>query len=128
MPKANFEIIKFSEHLGNNAGDIDAPWAAFVGNQTTQKQFQVPGKPIGAAYLVLQVYDVQNLGHRIVVNGKDLPGFDIARTTANRWQIFMDIIPSGFLKQGGNSIQIFRAGGGDNILIGSVVVNWKEAD
>lgn len=48
------------------------------------------------------------------------------RTVADQWQDVTDVIPEGILHPGTNTIQVRRASGGDNILVGSVVVHWKE--
>ena len=123
---ANFMVLTFDQHLGDDVSDLDAPGFAFVGNQTSVLNFNIAGVPIGAGYLIIQTLDVQNQGHRIVINGADLPGQDLVRTQENRWQDVMDAIPEGILRQGNNTIQIFRASGGDNILIGKAVLHWKE--
>ena len=128
MPKANFTIVVFNEHLGNNVADLNAPAFTFVGNQTILKSFNIPGISTDSGYLIIQVLDVKNQGHRIRVNGTDLPGIDIVRTRENEWQDVMDVIPAGILQQGNNTIQILRASGGDNILVGNAVINWKEQD
>ena len=128
MPKANFAVVRFNEHLGDNVGDLSAPNFTFVGNQTSLKNFDVPGIPTDEAYLIIQVLDVQNMGHRIQINGADLPGVDIVRTRDNEWQDVMDVIPARFLRQGNNTVQIRRASGGDNILVASAVIQWKEQD
>ena len=125
MP-ANFAVVNFNEHLGNSVDDLNAPGFTFTGNQTSARNFNISGAPIGTGYLIVQTLDVQNEGHRILINGGDLPGQDLVRTQVNRWQDVMDTIPEGFLRQGNNSIQIIRASGGDNILIGAMVIHWQE--
>ena len=129
MARADFRAITFNEHLGDQAGDINAPWAPFMGNQTSVKTFNVDGVPTGEAYVLLQVYDVHSSGHKILVNGTDLAGFDIPQHPAeDRWQTWMDVMESGLLKQGANTIQITRQSGGDNFIVGNVTVNWREQD
>jgi hypothetical protein len=128
MPKANFEIIVFNEQIGGKEALLEANWYPFVGNQTSMKNFDIPGDPTGLGYIILQVFDVQNMGHKIIINGEDLPGEDIIRTSANRWQDVTDIIPPGLLKQGNNTIQIRSVGSVDNILVGAAMINWKEDD
>jgi hypothetical protein len=123
---SSFAVISFDEHLGDNVADHTAPGFTFTGNQTSVRNFNISGIPVGTGYLIVQTFDVQNKGHRILVNGADLPGQDLVRTSKNRWQDVMDIIPEGFLRQGNNTIQILRASGGDNILIGKVAINWLE--
>jgi hypothetical protein len=122
---SSFAVISFDEHLGDNVADLTSPGFTFTGNQTSVRNFNISGIPVGTGYLIAQTFDVQNKGHRIMVNGADLPGQDLVRTSANRWQDVMDIIPEGFLRQGNNTIQILRASG-DNILIGKVAINWLE--
>ena len=129
MSKSNFVTINFSVHLGDDISDLpEAAAFTFVGNQTSIKSFEIDRDPIDEGYLIVQVYDVQNTGHRILINGTNLPDQDIVRTTARRWQDVMDVIPSGILRRGTNTLQIQRAGGGDNILIGSVVIHWREPE
>ena len=123
---ANFTVVAFDEHLGDNVADLNAPGFTSTGNQTSVRNFNVAGVPTGTGYLIIQTLDVQNKGHRILINEADLPGQDLVRTRANRWQDVMDIIPEGFLRQGNNTIQVRRASGGDNILIGKVAINWQE--
>jgi len=126
MATADFVIVQFNEHLGDDSGDLKAPDFTFVHNLTTLKHFNVPGVPTGPGYLIIQVADVQSKGHQILINGTDLPGTDIERTLENRWGESMDVIPEGNLQRGDNTIQIRRAGGGDNILIGNVMIHWKQ--
>ena len=128
MPKVNFSVVVFNEHLGDDAGTFNVPGITFVGNQTSIKNFSVPGVPTDVGYLIIQVFDVQNQGHRIQVNGRDLPSADIVRTRENEWQDVMDLIPAGFLRQGDNRIRIQRASGGDDIVVGAAVIHWKEQD
>lgn len=128
MPKANFDIVIFNEQIGGKKEEIKAPFYSLTGDQTTQKNFNVPGVPTGHGYIILQVYDVQNKGHKIIINGKDLPGEDIIRTRENEWQDVTDVIPEGTLVQGNNTIQIKGASSDDNIMIGAVMINWKERD
>jgi hypothetical protein len=40
----------------------------------------------------------------------------------------MDVFSAQVLVQGTNTIEVLRASDGDNILIGSVAINWKEQD
>ena len=127
MATADFAIVQFNEHLGDDPGDLNVPEFEFVGNQTSLKHFSIPGEPTAAGYILIQAGDVQNKGHKILVNGIDLPGTDINRTREARWQDTFDVIPAGILSQGNNTIQIQRAGGGDNILIGYVMIHWKQS-
>jgi hypothetical protein len=126
--RSDFRLITFNKHLGNNEGDIDAPSFQFLGNQAS-KTFTVEGRPTGSGYLIVNTFDVDNAGHRVQINGKNLGGFDLPKKAANnRWQTRMDPIERGILQQGTNTIVIKRASGGDNFLIGNVVVHWRESD
>lgn len=60
IPGINLGRPRFGEHLGDNAGDLNAPWAAFMGNQTTVRNFYIDNQPIGEAYLILQLFDVHS--------------------------------------------------------------------
>lgn len=55
MAASNYEIIEFSEHLGDDVADLNAPAFTFVGNQTSIKQFNISRTPVGNAYLIIQV-------------------------------------------------------------------------
>jgi hypothetical protein len=126
MARADFAVIMLNEHLGDNAGDLLVPWATFVGDATTVKNFTVDGTPTGTGYLLIQTYDVQSESHRIVINGKELADTDIRSHPAeNTWQTWMDVIEPGVLKTGNNTIQIRRAPGGDNFVISHVAINWR---
>lgn len=125
MAVADFAIIRFNEHLGDDEGDLDTG-ATFVGNESTMKSFNIAGTPTGNGYLVFTVFDVQSSGHRILVNGTDLSGFDIPAAPAeNRWQTHMDKIEANVLRSGTNTIQFLRASGADNFVILDLVVQWK---
>jgi hypothetical protein len=126
MAHADFAVITFNEHLGDNESDLGSSWGTFVGNATTVRNFTVDGVPTGLGYLLIQTFDVQSQNHRIKINGKDLGGADIfPHPVENKWQTWMDGIESGVLKSGNNTIQIVRAPGGDNFLIANVTINWR---
>ena len=127
MAVADFSLISFNEHLGDEEGDLDVN-ETFVGNESTVRSFTVSGTPTGTAYLVVTVFDVESSNHRIIINGQDLGGFDIPRGPAeNRWQTHMDRIESGVLRSGTNTIQLRRASGEDNFVVRDVVVQWRRA-
>lgn len=128
MSKANFDIVVFNEHIGDKEEVLEAQWYPFVGGKTTVKRFNIPGVPKGLGYIMLQVYDVQSMDHKIFINGENLSGVDIIRTRERRWQDVTDIIPEGLLKKGENTIHIECSDTGDNILIGAAMIHWKEHD
>lgn len=128
MTRSSFEVIGFDEHLGDVASDLNAPGFRFTGDQTTERVFEISGDPKGAGYVILQLFDVENRGHKLFVNGKELPGVGIVTTGPQRWQDTMEVIPDGMLRRGGNRLQLRRAPGGDNLLVGKAVVHWKEEE
>ena len=125
--RADYRRIYFGEHLGDNVNDLDVPWASFVGNQTSVRNFYVDGEP-REAYLIAQLYDVHASSHKILINGVDLSGFDLPREPGG-WQTWMDAINSGLLIQGNNTIQFVRDGStGDNFVVGNVAIHWREPE
>lgn len=121
----DFEVITFNAHLGDRRGDVDVPGTTFYGDLSPEKSFYIRDRPVGDAYLLLQAYDVDHETHRILINGSDLGGVDIRRD--GNWQTWMDVIEAGVLRQGNNTIQFRRAPGGDNFVIMSVAIHWKES-
>jgi hypothetical protein len=126
--RADFEVINFWEHLGDKKGDINTS-AKFVGDQSTVRSFYIGQRPLGAGFVTLQLFDIQNSGHHIKINGQELAGMDIPKhPAADRWLTWTDTIESGILRQGSNTIQIVRTSSGDNFIVRSVIVNWREVD
>ena len=125
--RANYTILDFQEHLGERSDGLDVPWAEFVGNHRSSKvEFTVPADEISEPYLECQLFDVGEYGHEIVVNGDALSGFDIP--PASGWQYWMDPITGAKLEPGENTVQFVRdADSGDEFVIGSVIIHWKEA-
>jgi len=123
---ADYEVIPFWEHLGDTKDDIKTS-AKFCGDQTTVKEFYIGQVPTGMGFLTLQTYDVHNSGHHIQINGKELSGMDLPKHPAeNRWDTWTEIIDNNLLKKGTNTIQVTRAGSGDNLIVKNIVVNWRE--
>ena len=124
--RANFAVVTFLAHLGNVESDLDAADIyTFVGNQTPVKDFRIERKPVGKGYITLQLCNVHSPDHRIKINGQDLSAKDLP-LNAEHWFAWFDIIDAGILKQGDNTIQIVQASRGDNFLIGSAIINWRE--
>lgn len=124
--RANYALLDFQEHLGESSDGLDVPWAEFVGNhRSSEQRFTVPAGPVTEPYLEIQMFDVGEYGHEIVVNGDALTGFDIP--PAPGWQYWMDTITGAELTEGENTIRIIRdADTRDDFVIGSVIVHWKE--
>lgn len=122
--RANFEIITFNSHLGDNVADLNVPWATFQGDESSEESFFIEQPPSGPGYIILKAFNVDNDNHRIVINGQNLGGVDIRSDTG--WQTWMDVIDSGILQQGDNTIQFQRASGGDNFAISNVAIHWRE--
>ena len=127
MVRADFNFFTINAHLGDKVGDLNVPWATFYGNQTPVMYFHIEGVPTDDAYLLMQAFDVHSGGHRVLINGQDLSGFDIP-PEPNGWQTWMDAIDRSLLHQGINTLQIKRASGGDNFVIANVAVHWRERD
>ncbi len=90
------------------------------------------GSPISAeGYILIQGHDVGNnasdpgdaMRHRILINGKNLPAFDMV--DRDGWNLWMDRIPDGFLKKGQNRLTIQRRDR-DTFKVANVVVHWRE--
>jgi len=124
MHRANYALLRFLEHLGPNETSLDVEWAAFVGDETTEAEFTVPASDPVDAYVELQVYDIGEFDHEIVLNGEPLSGFDVP--PADGWQYWMDALGDRTLRSGTNTLQIRRdAAGEDAFAVGNVVVNWR---
>ena len=124
---ADFYIVGFGEHLGNNVSDLNVPWATFKGNESSKKIFHIDGDPLEFdKYLLMQVLHVDSSSHIVKINGVDLAGIDITRSPEpNIWNVILDLIDAP-LQRGENTIQIIRASGGDNFVIGNVFIHWRE--
>ena len=126
MPVASdFAMIYFGEHLGTNEADLSAPWATFVGNQSSHKEFNVGNPPTSAAYMLIQTLNVGVFSHQIYINGIKLDGYHIPQYPG--WSMWMMVIPEGTLRHGANTLQIVRdETSSDSFVVGHVVVHWRE--
>jgi hypothetical protein len=114
MARSDFMWIAFDEHLT-------------AGNAVVERSFHLEGSPIGTAYLLMQVGDVEAALHQVEINGKDLPSLDIMPSAdSGVYTTWMDRIPADFLQQGVNRIAIRRTGN-DSFRVLNVVVHWREA-
>lgn len=105
---------------------IDETLDGAIGDATAVKEFTIDGTPLGHGYILIQTFDVQEAGHRIVINGKDLTGMDFpTHPTGNVWQTWMDRIPAGILKQGKNTLQIHKQAGTDAFRVQGASINWR---
>jgi hypothetical protein len=125
---ANFENIIFNEHLGDDQGDLATfSGMTFVGDQSKLVNFTIEGTPNGKGYLLLYLWSIQDLHHKIEINN-----INVSNATAFPHQLGSEknatwIIPidENVLKKGNNTLQIKRSGN-DNFHVYSVIVNWKE--
>ncbi|MFC7026698.1 hypothetical protein ACFQJ5_02380 [Halomicroarcula sp. GCM10025324] len=126
MPhRANYARCTFQQHLGPTVDSLDVPWAEFTGDETDVRTFEVPTADPRDPYVEMQVFDVGDYGHEILVNGASLSGFDIA--TADRWQYWMDTLEADHLREGENTLQFRRnAAGDDAFVVGTAIVHWRE--
>lgn len=128
MSRADFRIVLFFEHLGNREGDLETDFP-FVGNQTSIKTFDVGGTPAGEGYVLLQTYDVDTYRHSLIINGLETGYVHLlAQVGAAHWHTAMFTFPKELLHTGENTMQILRASGGDNFLVGPAAVHWREED
>ncbi|MEL6522426.1 MAG: hypothetical protein AAFQ66_15775 [Pseudomonadota bacterium] len=115
----------------------------FNGVDSETRGFRIDEEPDTAApntqnisaegYLLIQAQNVGNdatraddgnaAQHRILINGTDLPAFDLVN--ANGLNLWMDRIPDGVLRRGDNRLTI-RSVGSDNFRVLNVVVQWRE--
>ena len=114
MARSDFTWISFDEHLTADNAEVGRP-------------FQIEGNPIGTAYLLMQVGDVEAALHQVEINGKDLPSLDIMPSAdSGVFTTWMDRIRADSLQQGANRIVIRRTGN-DSFHVLNVVVHWREA-
>lgn len=123
MARSDFTTVNFfDERFG---GDITE----------ATRTFNIEGNPISTGYLLIQHFDVEVRGHQILINNRNLPGFDIPphKDINEQWFTWMDIIPQGFMHQGKNSITIKRTNCDkrpercEGFRVGTVAIHWREA-
>lgn len=100
-----------------------------VASPTVTVTFPIEGTkaPQDDGYLLLQIRSVHLNTHKIFINNKELPSFDLppAPGASAAYQLWMDHIPPGFLQLGNNTLRIDRAGN-DDFFVRGVSVNWRE--
>ncbi|WP_171236967.1 serine hydrolase domain-containing protein [Ruegeria sp. HKCCA6837] len=117
----NFAWINFDEKFNGT-------------NREATRTFAIEGEPVGTGYLLIQVRDVELSGHRLLINGKDLPSFDIPADPENQvWRIWMDRVPPNFLRSGQNRLTIRRqfddpttVRDAEAFFVANVAVHWRE--
>ncbi len=125
---ANFENIIFNEHLGDDQGDLPTfNGMTFVGEQTKLANFTLEGTPKGKGYLLLYLWSIQDLHHKIEINNIDVSNaaefpHQLGSEKTATWVIPLD---ENVLKKGDNTLRIKRTGN-DNFHVYNVIVNWKE--
>jgi hypothetical protein len=113
MARADFKFIVIGEVFNSQ-------------NTSTTKNFTIEsgaGAPIDTGYLLVQCRDVSSSNHKLSINGVELGSADL-RPHAG-WSTQMDRIPTGFLKNGTNTITIERIGS-DDFEVSVIVVHWRE--
>ncbi|MBW4656478.1 MAG: hypothetical protein KME20_26045 [Kaiparowitsia implicata GSE-PSE-MK54-09C] len=117
----------------NTMARSDFAWVNFdfqfnAQNPSATRTFNLEGNPLGSGngYLLIQAFDVQGGNHRILINGRDLPSFDIPRQAgSNLWTTWMDRVPQNFLNSGENRITIRRVDP-DDFTVANVLIQWRE--
>lgn len=110
-------------------------------NQEATRTFFIDDEPVPASrpgqsvdaegYIMIQAQDVGNsstdegdaITHRILINGQHLPSFDMVDREG--WNLWMDRIPVGFLKNGENRLTVRRRAV-DRFRVANIVVQWRE--
>jgi hypothetical protein len=122
--RSNYALVEFSEQLGVE-DELDVPWAAFVGNRSSEHAFEVPADDPVDGCATVQAYDVGSYGHDILINGETLTGFDIP--PSDGWQCWMDVMAGVELVAGTNTIAVERnEESDDSFAVGTVRVTWRE--
>ena len=109
--RSDFNVVPINDHLGDRASDLNTNFP-FMGHNGSVKSFPIEGDPLDDAYLLINHTDVHNSGHRILINGSDLPGVDMPDADG-KWSTQMVLLPPGRLRRGINSVQ---------------VIHWREND
>ena len=123
--RSNYALLSFQEALGPNKDAFDELWADFTGDRSSAHTFEVPTDDPRDPYLQMQVLDVAEYGHDVLVNGESVSGFDIP--PGDGWQTWMDPITGHPLQAGENTLRIERDTTTDDaFVVGTVVVNWRE--
>ena len=130
-------IIRMDAHLGNDKDDLDTPYP-FYGDASPQRHFMVSAAEARQTQgcVFMQIYDVDDWEHVVLINGKSLLGFwsDMSPpmiAKAGRWTVWMcpfGATPEdagGYLKPGDNAIEVQRNPNGDNFAIGTMTLLWK---
>lgn len=123
--RTNYALLDFSEMLGPHEDAMDVEWAEFVGDRSSELDFEVPTADACDGYVTIQALDVSEYTHEVVVNGESLSGFDIPPSEG--WQTWMDVVSGVELVEGTNTLQFLRDDGTkDAFVVGSVRVTWRE--
>lgn len=114
MAQADFKWVNFDTNFNSSTTNAS-------------RTFTVDSTPANdTGYLLVQAFDVERGNHRLRLNDKDLPSFDIPKHGDKQWFTWMDRIPPGFLKKGTNKLEILRMGQED-FTVANVAVHWREA-
>lgn len=124
--RADFQIFKFNEHLGDDENDINTDFT-FMGSLSSVKSFNIATEPFGPGFVQYQVSRVDSWAHEILINGDALPAIDVHKTGPEGVETHTDVIPARFLQRGSNTIR-FQRRGGDNFLLHYVIVHWREVE
>ena len=116
MSRSDFAWVNFDTQFDNN-------------NTQATRTFAIESTPLinGNRYLLIQVQDVEQGNHRILINNQDLPSFDIPEGGNNFRTTWMDRVPQSLLNRGQNTITIQRVGS-EVFTVFNVMVQWREQD
>lgn len=129
MPvRADFKIVRFYEHLGDNLNDLSASQRGsteWQGDESTEKIFNIDGTPTDDAYVIIGTCDVVGWKHKVLINGNTAGNL----VPGKGWQTQMlQVKNTAKLKKGDNTIQVVRdKTKTDNFLIDRAVIHWRES-
>lgn len=115
MTRSDYAWVNFDEDFNEN-------------NPSATRTFTVDGNPTETAFLLIQTHDVEAGTHRILINNRELPSFDLVPGgLSDKWTLWMDRIPPGYLTHGSNRVAIHWTGS-DSFRVANLAVHWRESD
>jgi len=122
-------IIRFNEELGDNQSHKpNLAGTAFVGLQSTVRNFTLFEQTTGEGYLLLSVAGMQNEKAQVLINGIELPGQNFDPIPLSNVFITTIVHVHRGLRIGANTIQFKNAPRSkDNWVINHVVVHSVDA-
>ena len=125
----DFVVLRFLQCLAGGQPDLPTPIAevfAHAGPSCT-KEFLIDGQPAGPGYATLQLFDLTSSTHTMLINGVELPRWDVpGPSSPNTWFSWTEAIPEGLLVRGSNQITLRCTDEEARFLVRDVIVHWHE--